>query len=236
MPRTFLTACWQDLVIITWAAPEQLLLPRLPRGLELDRWEGRACVSLVAFDFRGCCVKGLRVPGLVNFPEVNLRYYVREVASGRRGVVFIREFVPSRVIAMVASVVYNEPYRAVPMRRVVEERNDRVRVEHDVGVPGSPLRIVAEADAATETPNEGSLEHFLKEHSWGYGVDRRGRALAYEVRHPVWAVRRGASARVEGDLGRAYGEEWSFLNAAAPVNVMLAVGSEITVLGHAGLR
>lgn len=232
MATLFLTARWQDLVIITWPVPDKLLLSRLPAGLELDRWQGHACVSLVAFDFRDCRVKGVAFPRLVNFPEVNLRFYVREAQGGRRGVVFIREFVPSRLISLVARVVYNEPYRAVPMRSRVDESAGRVQVEHVLDVPSAPLRITAEAGAETWQPPVDSIEHFFKEHSWGYGVDRRGRALVYEVEHPVWQVRRETTATINGDLGAVYGAEWSFLNAQPPINTLLAVGSAVRVLGH----
>ncbi|HYE61538.1 MAG TPA: DUF2071 domain-containing protein [Phycisphaerales bacterium] len=235
MARPFLTARWQDLVIITWPVPEELLRARLPEGLELDRWQGRACVSLVAFDFRDCRVKGIAFPGLVNFPEVNLRFYVREAASGRRGVVFIREFVPSHVISLVARVVYNEPYRAVRMRSSVEFSGGRVKVEHALSLRPTPLRITAGASADTWVPPDDTAEHFFKEHSWGYGKNRRGRALVYEVRHPVWSIRRAVSVSIDGDLGQVYGPEWAFLNTEPPLNVLLAVGSAVEVFGHAGL-
>jgi len=236
MPRTFLTARWQDLIIITWPVDDTLLLPRLPRGLELDRWGDRACVSLVAFDFRDCRVKGIAFPGLVNFPEVNLRFYVREKATGRRGVVFIREFVPSHLIATVARVVYNEPYRAVPMSSNVTEESGRVRIEHDLRVDAAPLTISGDASSGSFTPTSDTAEHFFKEHSWGYGTDRRGRVLVYEVQHPEWAIRRDATARMQGNLGAMYGEQWSILNDTPPLNTLIALGSDVVVLGHAPLR
>jgi uncharacterized protein len=230
MRRAFLTARWQDLVIVTYSAPREALKARVPKELELDDRDGRVFASLVAFDFRECCVRGVRWPGLVNFPEVNLRFYVREKASGRRGVMFVRELVPSRVIAWVARAVYNEPYERASMSSRVHDDGTRVRVEHVLEVRGSHLSITAEADSRCETPNESSWEHFFKEHSWGYGVDRRGRTLVYEVRHPVWQARCNASATVSGDLAGVYGKEWGWMATAVPVNVMLAVGSGIEVL------
>jgi uncharacterized protein YqjF (DUF2071 family) len=230
MASTFLTARWQDLVIVTYAAPREVLEPRVPEELELDERDGRVFVSLVAFDFRECCVRGVRWPGLVNFPEVNLRFYVRERASGRRGVMFVRELVPSRVIAWVARAVYNEPYERAVMSSRVREEGGRVHVEHQVSVRGASLTICARADGRCETPCESSWEHFFKEHSWGYGTDRSGRTLVYEVRHPVWEARCNASATVTGDVAGIYGKEWGWMATAAPVNVMLAVGSGVEVL------
>jgi uncharacterized protein YqjF (DUF2071 family) len=228
--RPFLTACWQDLAIITYAAPPEALRPRLPRGLELDARDGKVYASLVAFDFRDCCVRGVRWPGLVNFPEVNLRFYVREPSTGRRGVVFVREFVPSRLIAWVARAVYNEPYLCAAMTSRVTDDRRKARLEHELHTNGAAMRITAEADSACFVPDESSWEHFFKEHSWGFGTDRRGRTLVYEVRHPIWQVRCNATARVEGDIARVYGPEWAFLKDSEPVSVVFAVGSGIEVL------
>src|SRR5438128_2571069 len=78
--------------------------PLVPCGVELDLWEGAALVSMVGFLFLDCRVLGVPVPFHRNFEEVNLRFYVRRKAGGewRRGVVFIREIVPRRAIALVA--------------------------------------------------------------------------------------------------------------------------------------
>src|SRR5262249_17961031 len=112
--RPFLKAEWLNVAAITFAADEHRLRPYLPRGAEIDSLEGSPRVSLVAFEFRRTRVARLAIPGHVAFPEINLRFYVRH--GGERGVVFIRELVPRRAIATVARVLYNEPYRRVPMR------------------------------------------------------------------------------------------------------------------------
>src|SRR5438132_9933153 len=111
--RPFLTARWSNLAILTWEVPPALLEPHLPAGLELDRRDGRAVASLVAFDFLDTRVLGVPWPGYRDFPEVNLRFYVRHGAQ--RGVVFVREFVPSRLVALLARLLYHEAYAAIPM-------------------------------------------------------------------------------------------------------------------------
>ena len=237
MPRPFLTASWQDLAIITYAVPRALLEPRVPRGLELDDRNGQVFASLVAFDFRDCCVRGVRWPGCVNFPEINLRFYVREKAGQkRRGVVFVREFVPSRLTAWVARTIYNEPYSVAKMfSRVIRERR-RVRVEHEFQPVGLPrMRIAVQGLQEPFIPPPESDEHFFKEHSWGYGTTRSGQTLIYNVEHPCWEVFRDAKAEVQADFRALYGPGWEALMGAAPVNVVLAVGSGIKVIGHAPL-
>ena len=89
----------------------------MPVGLDLDRWEGSALVSLVAFDFVDTRVWGLPWPGFVGFPELNLRFHVRD--GQRRGVCFVREYVPSRLVSWLARTLYNEPYHGVRYRKEV---------------------------------------------------------------------------------------------------------------------
>src|SRR5215471_9645577 len=104
--------------MLNYVAAEELLAPLVPVGVDLDRWRGTLYVSVVGFLFRDTRVLGVPVPAHRTFPEVNLRFYVRRQVAGetRRGVVFIRELVPRRAIALIARLLYNEPYRAMPMR------------------------------------------------------------------------------------------------------------------------
>src|SRR6187402_115091 len=113
MPAPFLTARWENLVLLNYSCPTELLEPLVPNGTELDLWNGEALVSLVGFMFRETRVLGVPIPFHVNFEEVNLRFYVRRTTpSGelRRAVVFVRELVPRHAIAALARWIYNEPY------------------------------------------------------------------------------------------------------------------------------
>ena len=93
--RTFLTAEWRYLAMVTFETEPALLRPFVPRGTELDTYDGRALLSLVGFRFLRTRVLGCRVPFHHDFEEVNLRLYVRREVHGelRRGVTFIREIV-----------------------------------------------------------------------------------------------------------------------------------------------
>src|SRR5215213_8997960 len=108
MARPFLTARWHNLFLATYPVPPALLEPRLPPGLTLDLRDGRAFVSLVAFEFLDTRVLGVPWPGYRDFAELNLRFYARR--GEERGVVFLREFVPRFLIAWLARKLYNEPY------------------------------------------------------------------------------------------------------------------------------
>jgi hypothetical protein len=218
--------------LLSYPVPDAVLAARLPPGLILDRWQGRAFVSLVVFDFEDTRVRGVAWPGLTRFPEMNLRFYVRE--GDRRGVVFVSELVPSRMVALVARLLYNEPYRVAPLRSATETTPDRIRIVHELVEDGRRHRIAVEGRLPPEpAPGDGATD-FFKEHAWGYGTDRRGALLRYAVDHPRWRVYPEATARVELAFGLVYGPEWSFLDGAAPAHVAFAEGSSVTV--YAGER
>src|SRR5262249_21785464 len=124
LPAPFLTAEWRDLAMLNYEVDPALLAALVPRGTELDRWDGRTFVSVVGFRFLDTRVRGMAIHRHRDFEELNLRFYVRcrDEDGWRRGVVFVKEVVPRRAIAWLARTVYNENYFALPMR-------------HDVGPP-----------------------------------------------------------------------------------------------------
>ncbi len=226
MGAPFLTARWEHLAIVSYPVDDALLTPRLAPGLELDRLDGRAHVSLVAFMFRDTRVRGVRWPGHVNFPEINLRFYVR--SGDQRGVMFVREIVPRRAISSVARLVYNEPYVTRRIDARIDHSEERIEAAYTLH-DGGPQRISVRAGADPVLPPEDSTEHWFKEHQWGYGVDHRGRALTYEVRHPHWRVFPEPRLDLDFDWARVYGQEWATLQHAEPASVVLAEGSGVEV-------
>jgi uncharacterized protein YqjF (DUF2071 family) len=242
----FLTARWSNLCLFTYAVPAALLEPRLPPGLEFDTRDGQAFVSLVAFDFLDTRVLGVPWPGYRNFAELNLRFYVRrrsseaQAAAGApfdklttapagRGVVFIREFVPQRLVAWMAKAIYNEPYLAAPLVSTVRHTAETIGVEHRLTFGGRTHTLSMTGGKPAFRPEETGVEHFFKEHHWGYGTSRNGRLLRYEVVHPVWEVYPVQSWALDVDFSVVYGAEWGFLADAKPYSMVLAAGSEIKV-------
>jgi hypothetical protein len=225
--RPFLTARWSNLAILTYEVPPALLDPHLPAGLELDRRGGSAFASLVAFDFQDTRVWGVAWPGLRRFPEINLRFYVRQ--GHRRGVVFIREFVPQPLVSWLARAIYNEPYLVAPIESGVAEEVSAIVTIRSLHWRGRSHAIEVTGHMPAVRPREDSEEHFFKEHQWGFGRDRRGRTLVYEVRHPLWDVYPVRSWSLDFDWAEVYGPSWGFLSAEKPVSVVLAAGSPVSV-------
>jgi uncharacterized protein YqjF (DUF2071 family) len=226
MSRPFLTAQWLHVLGVTYAADAALLERHLPRGAQIDALEGSPRVSLVAFRFRRTRVRGVPIPLHVNFPEINLRFYVR--LHGERAVVFIREFVSRPAISIVARVSYNEPYRTIRMREELRERDGLLGVRHCFG-PGLRNRLEVWADPVAVVPAEDSAAYWLTHHDLGVGRGRDGRARSYEVAHDVWGLHEIRDLRVDVDFAALYGPEWAYLADAEPSHVTLAAGSTVSI-------
>ena len=227
MRRKFLTARWCNLILANYAVPEELLRPLVPHGCELDRRDDACWASLVGFQFLGTRVLGVGWPGFRDFPEWNLRFYVKH--GDARGVCFVREFVPQWTVATIARVIYNEPYRAARMSMDVKDQPDSLTATYSVHWGGRvhSLHVVGAKPAVR--PASDSLEHWFKEHSWGFGTSRRGKLIRYEVNHPEWDVHPVREFAADVDWATLYGPQWVLMNGVPPASVVLAAGSEIAV-------
>lgn len=229
--RVFLTAEWRHLALLNYEVDPALLRPRRPAGTEIDRFEGRAFVSLVGFRFLHTRLRGIPIPFHRDFDEVNLRFYVRRSDGGivKRGVVFIQEIVPRRAIAAVARWVYHENYRALPMSHAVTSETAGQRVEYCWKLGPFSNRLAVSAGGVARAMGEGSLEQFIAEHYWGYAAQPNGGTVEYHVAHPPWRVWDVTSAEFSGDAGALYGPHFAAILSRPADSAILAEGSPVTV-------
>ena len=232
VPRPFLTARWSNLVLLTFEAPEQLVRSHVTAGIDLDRWNGRTHVSLVALEMLNVRVFGQRIPGFTTHPQVNFRLYVRPHAAP--AVWFVRELVPSRLIAAVGRLLYREPFQVARLEARFAESADDVTAEYRFGPGTRRYHILVTGSRSAAVPPTTSFEHYLKERTSGCRTDRRRRPQTFRVQHPPWAVREVKRADYDVDFGALYGQDWRFLNDRTPVSVIFAVGSEVTVYRASG--
>ena len=224
--RPSLTARWSNLILLTYEVDPSLIAPWLPDDVEPDLVDGRAQVSLIAFDFVDTRVRGRRIPGFVDFPEINFRTYVRQ--GDRRGVVAIRELVPSPLAAAIGRLRFNEPFRATPIESRTASMGDELLVEHRWRWKERHYFLRMTADQSSATATEGPARDLFGRR-WAYGRSRRGEPIVLRVEHPDWALRRVRTLDFEVDYGALYGPEWAVLNGRQPSSAYLAVGSAISI-------
>ena len=228
MPESvFLTADWRDLALVNYECGTEVLSQYVPAGTEIDLWEGRCYVSVVGLRFLKTKLLGVPIPFHRDFPEVNLRFYVRREVEGRmrRGVVFIKEIVPRHAVTWVARTFYDENYMTLPMRE--EIMADSFRYEWRSKGSWSKLSVRTRGDWSV--PDLDSEASFVAEHYWGYAAQRDGSTLEYEVEHPRWRMAQADEVEYSCDVGGLYGEQFVEALSQEPVSAFMAEGSEVVV-------
>ena len=230
----FLSAEWRKLVMANYIVPQGLLQPFVPRGTEIDLWQGKCYMSLVGFMFLNTRVLGVPVPFHQNFEEVNLRFYVGREVDGiwRRGVVFIREIVPKPAISLVANWVYAEHYVTHRMWHHWELTQHSQTVTYEWGPYFKDVRycLSAVTEPVAEPIGQGTETEFITEHYWGYAKASGRRTFEYEVQHPRWEAYPVRSCMIWGDFSQLYGPDFGTIIAEKPASVFVADGSAIRVL------
>jgi uncharacterized protein YqjF (DUF2071 family) len=229
----FLSARWENLVMINYEVDPAILLPHLPPFTELDLFEGKALVSVVGFMFCNCKVLGISWPFHTQFEEVNLRYYVKHYdgSSWKRGVGFISEIVPKPIISIMANVLYNEHYSTALMKHQIINSEDALSVSFDwkKGNTGwNHMQVNAEKETVAILP--GSEASFILEHYWGYNKLNARTSIEYGVEHPSWQIHPVKTVALQADIKKLYGAAFApFIEDITPRSVFLAKGSDVIV-------
>jgi uncharacterized protein YqjF (DUF2071 family) len=219
-------ARWTDLLVVSYRVEESHLTDLLPPGAEIYRLDGDAIVSLVGFRFGNVRVAGLPAPVPKEFPQWNFRTYIR--SGGEWGVVFLKEYVPTRPIAMMVRALYGEPYYAAPLTAVAESHGDTRHVGYALRAEGSTHSIAVTADSEARPVEPGEPAAFHIGSGWGCRKSGGGQAR-FRVEHAPWRAYRVRSHSVAVDFEALYGARWGWLGFQEPVHVALLEGSDVKV-------
>ncbi len=232
----FLTGEWRDLVMLNFEVDPALLAGRVPTGTELDTWRGRTLISIVGFRFLHPRLHGMPLPFHRHFDEVNLRFYVRREIGGEvhRGVVFIRELAPPRLIVWTARLLYGEHFETARVRRELRlptpESRGRGVATYAWRARGLWNRATVEVAGEPDLPAPESEEAFVVERTRAFTRRRDGSTREYRVTHPPWRIWRATSAELDCDVvGELYGPEFARALSRPPTSALLADGSAVAV-------
>jgi uncharacterized protein YqjF (DUF2071 family) len=229
--KKFLSAEWRKLILVNYPVEKAALQPFLPDKAELDEWNGKLYVSLVGFMFLNTKLLGIKIPFHINFPEVNLRFYVRikENNNWKRGVVFIKEIVPKPAISFIANEFFNERYATMPMKNHQLIDNNQLKVGYEWKYNRQWNKLEVAAETFSKLIEAGSKEEFITQHFWGYSSTRKKETVEYEVAHHKWESYAVKNYIINCDFEGLYGSSFGYLSQIQPDSVMLAEGSEISI-------
>lgn len=188
-PRPLLTADWLRVVMIHYEVDPAVLRREVP--FDLDLYDGRAFVSLVAFDMcnmrlvRGGRFGRLLAAPLATHAFLNVRTYVRH--ANEPGIYFLAEWLPNRLACLLGPPTYGLPYRLGRLTYRHDSERGRMTGVVSSRRPRAELRFDARFDPleAPTTCSAGSLDEFLMERYTAF--TRRGRRLRlFRIWHPPW--------------------------------------------------
>ncbi|MCA9779388.1 MAG: DUF2071 domain-containing protein [Candidatus Eremiobacteraeota bacterium] len=231
MKGPMMTGAWKDLLVASYEVPKEALQPYLPEGVELDSWNGKHYMSLVALQCQDIQGLGVKVPGGDNFEQVNLRFYTkRDTPEGeKKGVVFIKQVVPSQVVAFAGKSLVNEAMITAPMSHRVPQGSSEGEVSYRWDVDGSVSEMSADRVGQPKSLVEGSQEEFLLENYNGFSVQRDGQTIEYKVEHPPWKTYEAANPVIDVDAEGLYGKELAKYLSGPPSSVIIVDGSSTAV-------
>lgn len=225
---SFLKSTWSFLPFANYIVDASFLKPYLPKGTKLDLFKGAAYMSLVGLRFENTRILNLPIPFHINFSEVNLRFYVRELDTDRRGVVFIKEIVDRPLITIVANKLYHERYETMPVTFELIESDQKNSIkyrwkpkiwqEFELSYNPQPLAILPDSE-----------EQFILERYYGYSEYNKQTTYEYEVRHASWEHFKVLDHSINVDFEQTYGADFAFLNDLTPESIMMAYGSRVSI-------
>jgi uncharacterized protein YqjF (DUF2071 family) len=171
------------------------------------------------------------IPFLGTFEEINLRFYVKRVEGDiiKRGVVFINETVPYKLVAWLANKLYKEHYTAIPTKSsiILLESTKKIQYEWRINKKWNHIKVNTAKENEQMLP--GSVEEFIFEHYYGYTKIDSRHSQEYKVNHPRWRVNKVIDYSIHCDFRSMYGNDFSYLCNQQPDSVIVAEGSPVTV-------
>lgn len=188
---------WETITFLHWDYPIEVVQTLLPPPFEVEPWDGRAWVGLLPFFMRVRPPIGPSVPRLTNFPESNVRTYVRG-PDGRSGVWFFSLDASNFPVVAGARLGIGLPYFLSRMR--IRQPNDCVHYISRRLTPSGPGHDIVVAPRELASDDElTQFDHYLtaRFRLWSAHF---GKIVSVPVEHPPWPLRRARLERVQQSL------------------------------------
>lgn len=202
--RPLMHQAWGKLLFMHWRIDETLLRPLIPKGLEIDTFDGSAWIGVVPFtmwDISAFPPFLPTVPGFSAMHELNVRTYIHY--EGVPGVWFFSLDCNSAAAVFGARTFFFLPYY-----------NAEIDLEQSANTIDYSLTRAEEPDAAFNASwtfqddarfaHPGSLEFFLTERYCLYS-ESHGELYRARIYHQPWPLQSAAVSAYESTMVEALG-------------------------------
>lgn len=215
---------WSDLLFLHWAVDPEVIRARLPAGLEVDTFDGRAWLGIVPFAMERVRPVGLPpLPWVSWFLELNVRTYVHD-ADGRPGVWFFSLDCNQPIAVEVARRFFQLPYHHARMRADRSDGELAYSSRRRTSTVTSRFRY--RPATRGQPARDHTLEWFLVERYLLFTTTRAGRLRSGRVHHAPYHIAEAVclewscAPAEENGFGRLAGPPASAL-VAEPVDVRI---------------
>jgi uncharacterized protein YqjF (DUF2071 family) len=180
--------------------------------------------------FKKTSLFGLPIPFFGSFEEINLRFYVRRVEGKKikKGVVFINETVPFKIVALLANKLYKEHYISIPTKNGIDIAEYK-HINYEWKMKDKWNSITVQSDTNKYKIEPSSIEEFIFERYFGFTKISPCSTQEYRIQHPKWNTHKILNYTIDCDFGSMYGDTFSNLNNQEPCSIIMAEGSQVSV-------
>lgn len=170
---------WNRTIFLNWEVDLDELKKLVPEEIEIDLFEGKPWVSLVAFTMEKIRPKYLPYfPPVSNFDEINIRTYVK--FKNKKGVYFLSIEGGKLLSCKVSKLISELPYRFSKTKRNLHqysssnlEFKDELNIEFSIG---------------KKMEAKSKLDHWLTER-YALFQDTKTSVNAFEIHHLEWEIK-----------------------------------------------
>ena len=169
---------WNNAVFLHWEVELAILKQFVPKELEIDLFNGKPWVSLVAFTMEKIRPKNLPAcKPISTFHEINIRTYVK--LKGKTGVYFLSIEAGNYISCKLAKAISELPYRFSKMKRdknsftsINSKFNDKLKIKYSLG---------------NHSTNKTKLDTWLTER-YALFQDTKTSMNMFEIHHLEWPI------------------------------------------------
>ena len=217
---------WHDLLFLHWEIDANVIQASLPKGLTVDRWNGKAYIGIVPFLMRNIRPRFCpAVPGISNFHEVNVRTYVFD-KHGTPGVWFYSLDANQWLAVRLARSLFQLPYFDAQMghtKRDIQINYHSLRKGTDPAKRSTFSYAVGESIGVAK-PN--SFEFFLAERYILFAYRPNGQLYSGQVIHAPYPLYTADVQTYSTDLIELAGFKSP---ARPPDHVLFSAGVDVDV-------
>lgn len=189
MPATWvMSQKWRHLLFASWPLPPDELRRHVPPNFDLDTFDGKAWLSILPMHMEDLHFRWLPpIPGTSDFPEINMRTYVR--VGAQRGIYFFSIDAACLIGSWVARTFFHTPYTYAHMalRESGSDFHMECRRRQSSRRQAAELVVSYRALGTPVVPPAGTLADFLTARDTAF-AESRGAIYTGPISHAPWKL------------------------------------------------